>query len=48
METITTSIVEQRRALTLTRVAAGELAPADVAASLGCPERHLARPPQIP
>jgi len=37
------SVTEQRRALTLTRVVAGELAPADAAASLGCSERHLWR-----
>jgi Homeodomain-like domain len=37
------SVTEQRRALALTRVVAGELAPGDAAAALGCSERHLWR-----
>ena len=43
METITMSVTEQRRALVLTRVVAGELAPAAGALALGCSERQVWR-----
>ena len=37
------SVTEQRRALVLTRVVAGDLSPGDAATSLGCSERTLWR-----
>jgi hypothetical protein len=43
METWTMTVSEQQRALVLTRVVAGEMAPADAAVSLGCSERQLWR-----